>query len=117
MIIEEIKKQIIQILEHNEQGIVRDKILSELQLRHQLSDCDLRAIVRIMIREGYPIGTSCTRGYFLIKCQKDLDDAVLELANKIRALKLRAIKLKENAERITKGTYQLNLFEIKGGGD
>ena len=62
------------------------------------SDRTMRRAVAELVDEGFPIGSSPDRGYFLVKTQKDYDGATKALHSKAMAILRRERKLKIGAE-------------------
>lgn len=74
---------------------IKRKNLRE-QLNNQISDRALRKLIEIMINDGYLIGTSTRRGYFLIKSEKDYEEAMLGLKKQGQSIFRRANKIHQN---------------------
>ena len=62
------------------------------------SDRKMRRAVAELVDEGFPIGSSPDRGYFLVKTQKDYDGATKALHSKAMAILRRERMLKIGAE-------------------
>ena len=83
-------------------SIKRKHLLTHLRFNGaDISDRKLRKIVAEMVEEGYPIGTSPERGYFICKSQDDFNEATKSLHSKAMALLYRERKLKEGIEKHT----------------
>lgn len=94
-----------------ESDIKRKALLD--RLGNQVADRVLRKIIEQMIEEGYLIGTSATRGYFVIKDEHDYNAAMNELKSKGKSLFARANKLHQNFFNTQKQLQYEILFEIK----
>lgn len=82
---------------NNHAEVTRDEILRYVNLNwHPLTDRALRNEVSEMIFKGYKIGTHHTRGYYIIRNDKDLEQAVAGLKAPVSKIIARAKKLYEN---------------------
>ena len=99
-----IKTKIFEILKNKKAGIKRKELLSAINWSlsfegKNISDRKLRQTVSDMIEEGYPIGSSTKRGYFLCLNQEDVNQGTELLHKRAMAELHREKKLKDNAER------------------
>lgn len=75
-----------------------------------LTEREFRQVVREMVMfDGYPIGTSPERGYFVIKTQKDFDQTSAGYISKIKGIAERLNYLKDNVNKMFNTKIQLEL--------
>lgn len=110
----DIKGKIIAEINRTKEGIDRKELLrfinAELWIYQEdsISDRKFRRLIKEMIIEdGYPIGSSPARGYFIVRNQQDLNEATKELHSKSMSMLYREKKLKENAVKFSGTQLQL----------
>jgi hypothetical protein len=102
---DKIKTDILTKLE-TESPVKRLMLLKYLtQCGHIITDRQMRkTIEEMIIKDGCRIGSHNSKGYFIIKSENELDEALKDLRTKAKSLFNRASKLVTNCDRI---------FEIK----
>jgi len=122
---EKIKQEILNVLNDHPFGLRRldlwrevyDRLacyvvtdeLADYFTNIEKNDSSLRKLVKELKEEGYPIGSSVARGYFIIRNQNDFDEAVETYQKKIAGM-FKVIKdLKATAERFIGSQLELNL--------
>lgn len=88
--------------------VVTDK-LADYFTNIEKNDSSLRKLVKELKEEGYPIGSSVARGYFIIRNQSDFDEAVQTYRAKIMGMFKVIKELKATAERFIGSQLELNL--------
>jgi len=127
---EKIKKVILKVLEENQEGIKRFdlwneayrkavleveynfrevRIINEIFKDFKKNDSSLRSLVRELKEEGYPIGSSVDRGYFIIRTQEDFDEAIKTYKSKIMGMFDMIKKIKKAVEEKNKVQLELSL--------
>lgn len=85
---------------------------------HIFSDRSLRIFIELMVDNGYLIGTSSVRGYFLISSEEDYNEAMHQLKSQATSLFKRANQLHKNftsSEKDIQLTFLFNNTEISHG--
>lgn len=100
-----------EIFEIIKAGDIKRKQLLE-KLNPRFSDRTLRIFIDLMIERGYLIGTSSSRGYFLISKEEDYLQAMSQLKKQAAALYRRANVLHKNFKNVPKD-IQFNFLFTK----
>ena len=98
----------LDIAKHFNQTIYRKQILDKINRAEpelNLTDDQLRQIVREMVEQGYPIGTDPVNGYYIIDTQERFDRATESLRLKIIGLATRI----KNLKRAIKDRFDVNV--------
>ncbi len=78
----DLKRDILNVLEQSEDMKLRDLIDAVSDFTFYPGSRKIRKAIEELRNDGEPIGSSATRGYFVIRTEKDFDEAVHEFRSK-----------------------------------
>lgn len=89
-----LQETIYKILSELDFALNRRELLNLVSHAYPVSDRELREVVSSMPFNGYNVGSS-QRGYFIIRCQEDLDEASKYSISYIKSLNKKMLKLRD----------------------